>query len=81
MSLFQWTAKSCRRLELGQSRVVSKFLLLPKELDGEYRWLGTERIVQYTARKWSHAPEGIGSFMYTGWVDRHWAGAGVGDLA
>ena len=59
--------------EIGATRIVAKTLLLPKCLDDEWRWLGRERITQECVRRWSRDPDGIGSFQYNGWIDRHWA--------
>lgn len=56
------------------NREVTKFLLFPKCLDGEYRWLGRERIVQvYRSVRClspSSAPFG---FEIEKWVDVRWA--------
>ena len=72
-ALFRWPTHEQKRPELGEWRVVSRFLFLPRCLDGEWRWLGRERITQQCGKRWSHAPGGIGSFAYNGWIDRHWA--------
>jgi len=73
-ALFRWPARvPAKPPELGMQRVVTKTLLLPKCLDGEWRWLGRERISRECVRRWSHAPGGGCSFQYNGWIDRHWA--------
>lgn len=73
-ALFRWAERTQIHLELGQVRTVTKFIWWPECLDGEWRWLGRERVTQEVLRLWSHAPEGIGSFDYNGWADRHWGG-------
>lgn len=56
----------------GDNRTVSKFLLFPRCLDGEWRWLGRERIVQHF-REWTELdPEGY-PMQGSGWVDVRWA--------
>ena len=73
-ALFRWPARvAAKPPKLGMQRVVTKTLLLPKCLDDEWRWLGRERITQECVRRWSRGPDGIGSFQYNGWIDRHWA--------
>jgi hypothetical protein len=73
-ALFRWPARTPPAPpEVGAQRIVAKTLLLPKCLDGEWRWLGCEVIKQECLRRWSHGPEGIASFQYNGWIDRHWA--------
>lgn len=44
MALFSWPARP--RAKVGDTRVVVRFLLLPKKLDNEWRWLGFECIAQ-----------------------------------
>ena len=73
-ALFRWPKRPARKVpNLGDTRIVCKFLLWPHCLDDEWRWLGRERITQQCVRRWSHDPEGLSSFQYNGWIDRHWA--------
>lgn len=71
-AIFKWTSKPKRPPAIGDTRVVRKFLLAPKQLGGECRWLGRERITQEYKiyADWTLA----GGFYFTeGWIDVEWA--------
>lgn len=71
-ALLRWPARPAKeRPSVGQRRVVVRFLLLPKKLDGEWRWLGFECIAQEFQRYWAHPPD-IRSMLVVGWRDIGW---------
>ena len=53
-------------------RTISKFLLLPKQIQGTWKWLACEAITQEMCLLTSTPPEGIGEFTYLDWVDINW---------
>ena len=57
---------------VGDCREVRKFLLFPKCLAGEWRWLGRERIVQHF-REWTAMVPETRGVEVCGWVDVRWA--------
>lgn len=62
---FRWSERSkLSGLEVGDMRVVVRFLLLPKKLGGEWRWLGFECIAQEFRRS---RAQGGGGWCDVGW--------------
>jgi hypothetical protein len=60
--------------KLGDQREVRRFLLLPRCLGGEWRWLGRERIVQVRRRVACLSPATAPfAFDVEKWVDVRWA--------
>jgi hypothetical protein len=53
--------------ELGDERTVTRFLLFPKCLGDEWRWLGREQIVQVYSEFY-----GPGGYV-SGWYSVRWA--------
>ena len=71
-AIFRWQGRPSKdRPQVGQFRVVVRYLWLPKRLDGEWRWLGFECIAQQFQRYWSHPPE-MPSMQVVGWRDVGW---------
>ena len=46
----------------------SKFLWLPKKVEGKWRWLCSVTAYMRKVKRTSLAPEGIGSFEYEDWI-------------
>jgi hypothetical protein len=68
----KWKTKENPRPEYGDRRIVDRFLFLPKEMEGEWRWLekaawGQEYQIltyeDYSFGKWVDLNE-------EGWIDR-----------
>ncbi len=73
MALFSWTErKPWGGAQIGDRRVVARFLMLPKCLSGEWRWLGVERITQEHARWLSFNPSFSGPIRVRGWRNIAW---------
>jgi hypothetical protein len=64
----RWKTKQSPNI--GDTRVVKRFLLFPKEIDGEYRWLEVSRIEQRYERDYISVGLGMGS--YCRWQDSAW---------
>jgi hypothetical protein len=58
---------------LGAKRVVSRLLILPRLLGGEWRWLEMADIEQETVSRIFSDPEGIAKWEGLAWVDSRWA--------
>ena len=66
----RWKWKKKQRLKEGDRRIMERFLLFPKRLNGEWRWLEIARICQqYRVSNWLW-PD-IPTLW--DWVDLHWA--------
>lgn len=52
--------------EDGETRIITRFLLFPKEINNEYRWLESVKIEQFY-RGYDYVRD-IGGF----WVDKDW---------
>lgn len=73
MKSIRWEArKAWGGAEIGDTRVRRKFLLLPKRLGDEWRWLGVESIVQEHSR-WGTVDPTLGVITVRGWRDVAWA--------
>jgi hypothetical protein len=57
--------------KVGDRRTIKRFLLLPKKLEGEWRWLGFERIKQEFQRYWAYPPE-MRAMQVVGWRAVAW---------
>jgi len=73
MALFQWTTKPWGGAEIGDKRRVLKWVLLPKKLGDEWRWLGLECIEQEHMRWIAHSPAVPRGVSVRGWRDVAWA--------
>jgi hypothetical protein len=66
-----------REPTIGSIRVIQKFLMFPKTINGETRKWETSLIKQRAERRTRHssAPEGIGASFYdvVEWIDKEWA--------
>jgi hypothetical protein len=65
------------RGNVGDLRTISKFLLLPKQIQGTWKWLSTEAITQKLCLLTSTPPEGIGETTYLDWIDIKWGDLNV----
>lgn len=62
----RWRKKEKKDLADGETRIVTRFLLFPKEINNQYRWLEFARIRQsYIEYDFE---SGCGGF----WVDKEW---------
>lgn len=68
MALFTW-----RTPQIGDKRVVKRFLLVPWEFGNEARWLGRERIVQTFQSYRKVSPGCPIPFQACGWRYTEWA--------
>lgn len=69
---FHWPERAKpARPKVGDMRVVVRFLLLPKKLGGEWRWLGFECIAQEFQRYRVQPPE-MRAMDVVGWRDMAW---------
>ena len=66
----RWKADPLKDME-GQQRVVSKFLLFPKCLDGEWRWLERSNIVQQVCKLDVGGSCQWGCYAWQ-WIDISW---------
>lgn len=71
-ALFVWAKPEPKPpAKVGDRRTVSVFLLWPKCLEGQWRWLGFERVVQEYQSFWSYAPD-IQPMDVVGWRAVAW---------
>lgn len=64
----KWTKKYPPVLTKGESRIVRRFLFLPRRIGEEVRWLGFVRIRQEAnTKQWV---SDAGGYEYIGWCDR-----------
>lgn len=61
----KWTAKSKSK---PTERIITRFLLFPRTIDGETRWLEVARIRQRYQLRWL-------ADSYEGWIDSEWIDA------
>lgn len=59
------------RPKLGDTRIISKFLLFPKYLENELRWLEYVQIEQVYRHTYSCAP-GMKPMKTLAWMDQKW---------
>lgn len=70
--LFQWPAKAkAAGPALGDRRVRTKLVILPKKLGNEWRWLGVEPVWQEFQRYRVCPPE-MPAMDVVGWRDIGW---------
>lgn len=67
----KWKDSPKSRPQLGDQRIVEKFLFFPKWIDGETRWLGSAKILQEWSRAVRSDPVGC-SYPIQYWRDVHW---------
>ena len=76
MSLFRWPKREpWGGANVGDRRVVTRILILPKCLSGEWRWLGVERVVQSHDRWLDYDVLTAHPISVRGWRDVGWADA------
>ena len=73
MALFRWIDKPWGGAEIGDKRRVCKWVLLPKKLGDEWRWLGYECIEQEHTRWTQISPAFPRPTTVRGWRDMRWA--------
>lgn len=66
----KWKYEFKPQPSVGDQRIVTKFLLFPKWLDNEFRWLGRERILQEWAVRMRPGP--AAPVPCVAWRDKHW---------
>jgi len=72
-ALFKWLDERPGP-QLGDVRYVRRFLLLPKLIGVEWRWLGREEIKQQYRQFFDFCPDMPGGGCeVVGWVDMEWA--------
>lgn len=66
----KWKDEPKPEPQLGDQRIVEKFLFFPKWIDNEWRWLGSAKILQERARGMRPGPVAPYPIQY--WRDLHW---------
>ena len=61
-----------KKPSLGDWRLVRRFILFPKRLDGEWRWFGRHDIAQKYIMRFVPFAFWPGGFYERGWVDKGW---------
>lgn len=69
---FRWDAPPKRRTKIGDRKVVARILWWPKEINGQVRWLGVERIETEAYMGWVCPPE-MKPYQSIKWRDVAWA--------
>lgn len=64
----RWNSKIKPEIDRGQIRMITKFLLLPKNINGEIRWLETVSLAQEACPM--HDPTTGSSWIQ--WDDLYW---------
>lgn len=54
------------------TRIISRFQLLPKSLNGEWKWLCTVKVKQEQLELTALMPDCKDQYKYLAWVDREW---------
>jgi hypothetical protein len=71
-AIFRWKQRNpLPSPQVGDVRAVVRFLLLPKRLDGEWRWLGFECIAQ-EFKRYRVCPPEMRAMDVVGWRDVAW---------
>lgn len=60
----RWEKRAATRPQAGERREVLRFLLIPREICGQWRWLEFAKIRQERYLGWSSMPEGP---VYRSW--------------
>lgn len=68
--IMRWKKKSKEYPKDDDTRVITRFLLFPREVDGECRWLELVRIKQFY-RGYDYKRNVGGFWVDKCWVDRH----------
>lgn len=69
----RWKNKTNTPPKIGDTRVVRKFLLFPKSLSGETRWLEKANIIQKLIES-CHPCVGVGAPVHCErWIDVDWS--------
>ena len=66
----RFTTKVEKGIEIGDERIITKFLLRPRKIGSEVRWLETANIKQRVCT-WTAADE-MGTMTVYGWRDIEW---------
>lgn len=61
-----------QRPKEGESRIIEKFLLFPKRVNNETRWLERSRIKQKLIPQFDMFSDDPYSGWYLGWIDMEW---------
>jgi len=52
--------------KIGERRIIKRFLILPRHINGIYRWLEHAKIEQYVVTKY------LNGYYYQDWEDLKW---------
>lgn len=66
----RWKVKMLKPVDINNTRVVRKFLFLPRCINDEWRWLEMATIIQTVQVKYDTF--GLGAIPYEAWVDYMW---------
>lgn len=69
----RWKVRSKEEPELGETRLIRKFLLFPKRINDEWRWLERALIYQKYISRRALIPEVRHPIYIKCWRDSSWA--------
>jgi len=69
----KWKPNKITAPKLDDERVIRKFLIIPRHLDGEWRWMEFANIKQKFEKVRTGMPDCKEGFVWTvGWQNIHW---------